>query len=274
MNKQSIKKILANRKLQMGLGAIVLAGILFLLLLDTIVMPAYTNYNEGITVPNVSQISLDEAEKVLTDYGLRVEVAERRSNEAYPADYVIDQTPVAAKIVKPDRKVYLTVNSESNPTVQIPNVVDLSLRNARIQLQNSGLSVGAISYEPSRFEDVVLRQSVSPETVVPKGTTIDLTVSDGLGEKTVNMPDIMGLSLSEAQQKLQENGLRVEEIEFKPTENSAPNVVLDYSPKKNQLVEGETLKLIVSEREDVVEESESGAIVDTSDIDNSNLEDN
>lgn len=274
MNKQSIKKILTNRKLHMGFGAIVVAGILLLFLLDTVFMPAYTNYNEGITVPNVSQISLVEAEKVLKDYGLRVEIAEQRSNEAYPADYVIDQTPAAAKIVKPDRKIYLTVNSESNPTVQIPNVVDLSLRNARIQLQNNGLTVGSISYEPSRFEDVVLRQSISPETVVPKGTSIDLTVSDGLGGKTVTMPDITGLSLSEAQQKLQEKGLRVEEIEFKPTRNSAPNIVLDYSPKKNQLVEGETLKLIVSEHEDVVEESESGAIVDTSNIDNSNLEDN
>lgn len=252
-----------TKKIYLGLGSVIVAGVLFLFLMDSFIMPAYTNYNEGVTVPSVSQLSLDDAKERLTDRGLRFEIADRRSNEAYPADYVIDQTPEAAKIVKPDRKIYLTVNAESNPTVTVPEVVGLSLRNARIQLNNAGLSDGVISFESSRFKTTVLQQSVPPQTVVPKGESIDLVVSDGLGEKLVNVPDIKGLRLSEAQQELQKIGLRVEEIEYKATKEVAPNIILNYLPQDDQLIEGERLKLIVSERYGDQEESESGAAVDT-----------
>ncbi|HLR26630.1 MAG TPA: PASTA domain-containing protein, partial [Fodinibius sp.] len=103
--KNKPKQIFSNKRLYVGIGGLIVAGILFLLLLDNVIMPAYTNYNEGVTVPNVSQLSLEEAQEVLANHGLRYELADRRSNESYPANYVIDQTPAPAKIVKPDRKV-------------------------------------------------------------------------------------------------------------------------------------------------------------------------
>ncbi|MDZ7660691.1 PASTA domain-containing protein [Fodinibius sp.] len=267
-----IKSLLTNKIFYLGLGSLIAAGALFLALLDFVIMPAYTNYNEGVTVPDITQVSLDEAQERLTSYGLRYEVAERRSNSAYPADYVIDQMPAAAEIVKPNRKVYLTVNTEANPTVQVPKVVDLSLRNAQIQLENYGLRVGTISYESSRFKNVVLRQSVPAENIVPKSTMVDLVVSDGLGEKMVDIPNIKGLRLSEAQQKLQKAGLRIGEIRFQPSKEFDPNVIINYEPQKDQITVGETLKLIVSERFEVKEEDESGAVIDTSNI--SSPEDN
>jgi len=52
------KQILSNKRLYWGIGGLIVAGILFLLLLDNVIMPAYTNYNDGVTVPNVSQLSL------------------------------------------------------------------------------------------------------------------------------------------------------------------------------------------------------------------------
>lgn len=260
-----IKQLLTSKKFYLSLLGIAVTGAVFLLVLDQLLMPAYTNYNEGVTVPDVTQVSLDEAEELLTSYGLRFEVTDRRSNSAFPEDYVIDQTPTPAEIVKPNRKVYLTVNSESHPTVAVPEVVNLSLRNARIQLQNYGLEVGTVSYESSRFKNSVLRQSIPAGRNVEKGTVIDLTVSDGLGSKMVDMPEIVGFSLSEAQQKLREAGLRIGEIRFQPSREASPNTILDFSPKQNRVTEGETIKLIVSERYDVKEESESGAVrVDTS----------
>ncbi len=258
-----IKSLLTSKKLYIGIGSLIGLGALFLILLDFVIMPAYTNYDEGVSVPDVSQVSLEEAQQRLTSYGLRYEVSDRRSNSAYPADYVIDQTPAAADIVKPNRKVYLTVNTVTNPTVEVPKVVNLSKRNAEIQLENYGLRVGTISYESSRFRSSVLRQSIPPGEIVPKGTQVDLAVSDGLGEKMVDVPNIKGLRLAEAQQKLQEAGLRIGDFRFQPSKEESPNVILDYEPNKDQVVEGTTVKLIISERYEVKEESESGAVIDT-----------
>lgn len=261
-----IKSVLTSKNFYLFISGIIALGALFLVLLDFVIMPAYTNYNEGVTVPDIKQVSLEEAKQRLTDYGLRFEVAERRSNSAYPADYVIDQMPAAAEIVKPNRKIYLTVNTVANPTVKVPDVVNLSYRNARIQLENYGLKVGTVSYESSRFKNSVLRQSIPPGEEVPKGTLIDLAVSDGLGEKMVKVPDIIGLRLSEAQRELQKAGLRIGEIRFQPSKEVDPNTILSYEPPKEEVTEGETLKLIVAERYEVKEEVESGAIIDTSNV--------
>ncbi len=256
-----IKQILTSKYLYFSVLGLILIGSVSLLLLDKLIMPIYTNYNEGVTVPDVTRISLTEAEELLTSYGLRVEVSDRRANSAFPADYVIDQAPAPSVLVKPNRKVYLTVNTAVRPQVIVPNVVNLSLRNAQIQLQNYGLEVGSISYESSRFKNAVLRQSIPQGITVEKGRAIDLVVSDGLGDKIVDIPEIRGLRLPDAQLKLREVGLRVGEIRFQPIKDVVPNTVLDYTPNVTQMVEGGTLSLVISERFEAVEVLEGGAVI-------------
>lgn len=270
-----IKSLLTNKKLYLSLLTLVIAGAVFLLLLDKLIMPAYTNYNEGLTVPDVTKISLAEAESILSTYGLRFEVTERRANAAYPANYVIDQSPSPDYIVKPNRKIYLTVNTAETPKVEVPKVEDLSYRNAQIQLQNYGLQVGSISYESSRFKLVVLRQSIEPGTMVDKGTQVDLTISDGLGDRIVDVPEIVGLLLPEAQAKLYEAGLRVGEVVFRPTRDATPSTVLSISPNVEKIREGESIDLVIAERFNAIEQTEEGAvIIDSTDTNNSNQIDN
>ncbi len=254
------KHILTSKIFYLSILGIIILGAGSLFLLDKVIMPYYTNYNEGITVPDVTRVTLEEAEELLANIGLRHEVSERRANAAFPANYVIDQQPTAANIVKPNRKIYLTVNTEVKPKVEVPNVTNLSLRNAQIQLQNYGLEVGTTSYESSRFKNAVLRQSIPKGTIVDKGATIDLVVSDGLGDKIVTIPEIIGLRLPQAQLRLREAGLRIGEIFFQPTKDVDPNTVLDFSPKVLEIIEGQSLNLIISERFDATEEIEGGAV--------------
>lgn len=261
---ETLKKIFTSKTFYLSVGGIITAGVILLLIMDNYVMPKYTNYNEGVTVPDVTKLSLEEAEELLTGYGLRFEVHDRRAHSAYPANYVIDQSPSPRKLVKPNRKIYLTVNTESKPQVVVPNVVNLSYRNARLQLENSGLSIGSISYESNRFRNTILRQSVAPEDTVDRGTVVNLVVSDGLGSRMVEVPDIEGNSLSEAQQKIMRAGLRVGEIRFEPTRDVSPNTVLSFSPNESELQEGETIQLVVSERFDAREEVETGVVIDDS----------
>lgn len=256
-----LKKIVKSKYTYIGIGILILLGASSILLVDKVIMPSYTNYNEGVTVPDVTKIPLNEAEALLNTYGLRYEVTERRANSAFPADYVIDQSPGATNIVKPNRKIYLTVNTEVKPQVEVPKVVNLSLRNAEIQLQNYGLQVGSRSYESARFKNVVLRQSIPEGATVEKGTVVDLVISDGLGDEMVTVPEIINLSLPQAQLKLREAGLNVGEVQFRPTRDIVPNTVLDFSPKGEELREGETLTLIISERYEAIEQSESGAVI-------------
>lgn len=257
-----LKELLKNPLLYKVLGGLVAAGVIFVLLLDLLIMPFYTNYNEGVTVPDVTKVSLAEAETILEDYGLRHEVIDRRAHSAYPADYIIDQSPSPKQIVKPERKVYLTVNTATTPQTVVPDVVNMSLRNAEIQLENHGLTVGTKSYESSRFRNTILRQSVAPGDTVSRGTVVNLAVSDGLGSRIVDVPDVSGMRLSEAQQAITAAGLRVGEVRFQPSREYTANTVISYSPDQEKLTEGESLLLIVAERFDAREAVEAGAIVD------------
>lgn len=255
-----IKYIFTNKFFYYITGGLVFFAILMAVLLNFVIMPNYTNFNEGVTVPDVTKISLEEAEELLEQYGLRHEVLDRRANAVFPANYIIDQAPSPLQIVKPNRKVYLTVNTEVRPTAVVPDVVDMSLTNARIQIENYGFTVGSTSYETARFRNTIIRQSLTPGDTVDRGAVINLVVSDGLGGRVVDVPDIVGNTLTEAQQKIRRAGLRVEDIRYEATRDAVPNTVLSFSPDEEQLTEGQALKLIVSERFDVREETETGAV--------------
>lgn len=256
--------LLNNTLRNIILAAVLLlvGGSALLYALDRWIMPAYTNYNQGITVPDITKLPLDEARSTLDLYGLRHEVHDRRSHSAFPADFIIDQSPPPGQIVKPARKVYLTVNTAESPTVTVPDLVNMSLRNARIQLENYGLAVGTINYESSRFRNTILRQSIPPGDVVPQGSVVDLAVSDGLGDQMVPVPDIEGLLLTEAQQKLREAGLRIGEIRFQPSRETTPNTVLAFTPNEPELREGESLNLVISELYEAREVDEAGVILE------------
>lgn len=253
---------ITDRKLYYLLAGLILFGAVTLIAMDRLIMPGYTKYGHGISVPDITRMPLEEAKERLESRGLRYELAAKRSNEAFPPDYVIDQTPNAGMIVKPQRKVYITINTLATPTVSVPDVENLSLRNASIQLQNAGLQVGNVTHESSPFRNSVLRQSVPSGREVDQNTTVDLVVGDGLGSDMVDVPDISNMHLTEAQNKLREAGLRVGTIDFQPTDQVTPNTVLRYHPDNEPSVyEGTAIDLVVSVSAGEDEEEETGPII-------------
>lgn len=269
-----MKEIFKDPKIYVLILAIGILGVGSIFAVDRLIMPIYTNYSEGLTVPDVTHMSLEEAEETLAAHDLRFEVLTERTHESFPPDYVVDQSPRPENLVKPNRRIYLTINTTETPSVEVPDLKNLSLRNAQIQLQNRGLQVGNINYESERFQNTVLEQSVAAGRSVDRGSTIDLVVSDGLGGRVVDMPQIDGVRLSEAQQLLQQSDLRIGSIQFTPRSDVEPNIVVSYSPTdQDSIFEGTEIDLIVSE-EPVGEEDDvqEGVIIDTTDVDPDTLD--
>lgn len=265
----SIFKVFLDKRLYIGIFIIVIVTVAAVYLADRYIMPLYTNYNTGVTVPDVTKLNVEQAKLSLSERGLRVEIIDERMNEAFPPNFVLDQNPPGNSMVKPNRKIYLTVNASEVPTVTVPNIVNLSLRNAEIQLQNFGLQIGNISYASSRFKNSVLSQSVPAGTQARRGTMVNLVVSDGLGMNRVAVPEIVGLRLAEGQRKIRQAGLRVGEFRYQRTFEMEPGRILRFSPAEaDSLFEGETLDLVISELPDAEEAEERGAvIIDSTDID-------
>jgi beta-lactam-binding protein with PASTA domain len=264
------KRILNEPRVFISLGIVIVIGFAVLGILDTIVMPSYTRYGQGLTVPDVTRLPVEQAKAILIQNGLRVTVEDRRYNAAYPPDFVIDQNPQGGQLAKPERMVYLSVNTDQNPKVAVPNLVNLSLRNAELQLKGSALRIGTVSFASSKFKNVVLSQSIEPGRLVDKNSYVDLVVSDGLGEARYATPALLGIKLSEAQKVLRDRGLRIGMIQFQPSDGEI-NIVLGFSVRNetnryssarpDSVFEGTTFDLIISESAKIKETLESGVVI-------------
>ncbi len=120
---------------------------------------------------------------------------------------IVDQLPEAGSRVKEDRTIFLTINSTQPEQVTLPQLTDISFRQAQALVENSGLEIGNISYRPSEYNDLVLEiQKDSVELFagqkLPKGASIDLIVGRKQGNLVTDLPNLLGLTIPEAKQSL------------------------------------------------------------------------
>ncbi len=192
-----------------GLAAlVVLTGVLYVSF-NSWIMPTFTRHEASIEVPNVVNQPSEDAATVLEEAGLETEqVILRKPN--LPRDVVIDQSPGPRSLVKPGRRVYLTVNSGDTTTVLVPRVETYGIRVASNMLALNDLIVGEILPDsiPSFYEDIITLQEPSAGERVPPGTVVNLWYGTGLGDELVVVPDVTGLTAEEAQQRLLDVRLR------------------------------------------------------------------
>jgi beta-lactam-binding protein with PASTA domain len=202
--------VLANKFFWIGLGFLALVGFGFYLLFNNILLPSYTRQGVTVTVPDVRNKSYQDAARILTTQNLEVERVVERFNPRLPRDVVIDQTPGPDAIVKPGRHVFVTVNSGQALMVKVPRVRDLSLREAENRLKAVGLNVEDLLPDtiPSPYPNTITRQNPAPGDSLPQGAGVQLWYSTGLGQIYVQVPDLIGLTVTEARQQLLDLKLR------------------------------------------------------------------
>lgn len=166
-------------------------------------LDTYTLHGETITVPDLRGLTLEQVDVYLNKKQLVYYVKDSAySVDALPTA-VLDQDPKPASKVKEFRKIYLTVNAKQAPKVKMPNLIDKSLRQASIELESWGLKVGELSYKPDLAQNAVLDQlykdsTIAPNTLITKGSTIDLVLGDGFGNTKLEAPNLIGLTLQES----------------------------------------------------------------------------
>jgi len=163
----------------------------------------YTHHGQEITVPDVRGMEMNQVKKMLNKQDLKFIVDDSTYKANMPPGSVIDQSPKAGSKVKEGRKVYLTINASTPPSVKMPNLKDISKRQAILILESLGLQYGQDIYMPDIAKDIVLGIKVNgrdatPGMVVLKGSSFDLVLGDGIGGTEIEVPNMVGLMLGEA----------------------------------------------------------------------------
>jgi beta-lactam-binding protein with PASTA domain len=152
-------------------------------------MHYYTKHDQKIAVPDLEKLSTAEAEKILSDANLTFYVLDSASfNPKYPPKSVISQNPSAGDFVKEQRKIYLTLNPSSYRKVTVPKVIGLTKRQVVTQLKSMGFIIGKELYIKDLGLDVVRslevnNKKINPGDKLPKKTSIDLILGDGLQKR-------------------------------------------------------------------------------------------
>lgn len=105
-------------------------------------LEVYTHHGEGVKVPNLLNMSFSNAQLLLSEQGLELQVSDSGYNKRLPADCILDQSPKDGMLVKSGHIIYVTVNSPSSPTFTIPDVIDnSSYREAEAKLMALGFKL-------------------------------------------------------------------------------------------------------------------------------------
>ena len=144
-----------------------------------------TNHGEEIVVPNLSKLTLEQAENKLDELDLDYELLDTVDyDENFPKLSVVKQDPYPGAKVKRNRVIYLKINSSSYAKVRVPDLIQKTYRQAVPTLAALGLEVGDTTYVPNLAKDMVLEMKMNDQPIkagqqVLKMTKIDLVLGDG-----------------------------------------------------------------------------------------------
>lgn len=224
---------------------------LLILLIDRVIMPVVVHWGEARAVPDLTDLSLKEAEAISTKKGLTLQVLAEVHDPTKPPGTILSQIPPPNTRVREGRIVKITV-SKGGKTVLVPKLEGISIRQAELLLVHEGLELGEVSWTSSGSfpEDVVIASTPLSGTSVPHGMFINLRVSLGIKPDTVVVPDLLGMNLEESKKILREIGLGLGKTKFKVNNDFLPGTILRQSLKPGKRIErGSKINLEVSATE-------------------------
>lgn len=179
----------------------------------------YTHHGQAEVIPDLRGSYVEEAEIILAKKGLYPQVIDSVYVRDKKLGTIIEQIPPANSTVKSNRPVYLIINSRSVRQVTMPEINDVSYRQADAMLQSLGLSVSNVEYSASEYKDLVIDvkyhgRSILQGTRIPEGSSVVLVVGNGLGEAQASVPSLKGLSLDAATQEVTSASLELGSVSY------------------------------------------------------------
>jgi eukaryotic-like serine/threonine-protein kinase len=189
-------------------------------------------------VPGVAGLRVDEATKRLEDAGFRVETVERFSDEV-DSGLAIGTQPKQGTRVEQDSVVTLLV-SKGPDLVEIPSVLGRDQDDAGAELEAAGFIVNVDTAESDQPAGTVIEQQTG---TLPRGSVVDITVSTGAAQVTVE--SVIGDTKEAARATLRAQGLKVSVQKQDVDTESDDGIVLEQSPSGGTQVDARSTVTIL-----------------------------
>lgn len=197
---------LLKKKFYISLGISLVLTIL-LILVVIISLNVYTRHGQAYIVPDLegklfNKLYEDEANRVFN-----FQITDSVYDNSLVPGSVIKQNPSSGSKAKEGRTIYLTVVSYTPKMSVVPELKDLTVRQAITTLKTNGLKVRELIFTPHFAGNSVLGQYYNGDTLLEgtellEGSEIDLLVGRGDNQPSM-VPFLIGLGREEARMELQ-----------------------------------------------------------------------
>src|SRR3954467_9398668 len=206
--------------------------------------PAEVLPDEGI-LPNVVGKTWEDASGILQKAGFSAQQGESRYHKSIPANVVLQEDPPAGSRQKRGINVVLAL-SAGQKTAEVPVTTNMSQQQARISIENTGLTLGNVTEQLSEQpRGLVIATSPPAGQQIQLPGSVDIVLSKG--PATVVMPDLFGRSVGEARSMVEQIGLRIAGMSRDTSSLQPENTVIRQLPAAGQTISaGGPVSLTVS----------------------------
>jgi beta-lactam-binding protein with PASTA domain len=243
----SLKEFILSKAFlkNIGLAAIIVIGFITILLLG---LNLYTRHGQARPVPDFFGLTMQETAALAKKSKMKYQVIDSVYTTIVPRGCVAEQNPKPGFKVKKWRNILLTINAFRPEMVAVPDLINLPLRQANSLIESSGLVIGKKSYKPDLSIDVVLSQLYNGKDITAgdslvKGSIIDLVLGKGYSNQTTSIPDLLGMTLEDATDRINGTSLNLGAFNFDNTIKSSEDSLSAFVfMQKPEYVEDATIQ--------------------------------
>ena len=245
-----IQEITNKKEKKVNIFIWILAGILLLLVVGIaavfLIVPSLTEV-PNIKVPDVSGLTVEDAEEVLLQKGFTVKTeTEKIASDEYDAGEVVKTEPKAGRSQKKGKEItlYESIGSETFIIEDYTgkNYIEIETLLENVHGLNVTIEKKSIEITDETDEQAILDQSIQAGTEVKKGDDIILYIPEVYEE----YPDFVGEEwiVSDIEEFCNKNNIKLT-IEYEETNQYTPGKIIRQS-RTGRIVSGATLKIVVA----------------------------
>jgi len=201
-----------------NLGIAIIAVVILIWLIIQ-VLNFYTQHGDEIELQDLTGIRSDKLAEMDISRQFEFVVIDSVYDDHFNKGEIVLQDPIPGAKVKSGRKVYITIVASQPEMVVMPDLVDLSLRQALSELKANSLKLDKLTYVTNFAKNAVLAQTIEGDTVPPgtdilKGTSVELILGKGLNNEKLEVPFLIGMTENEAFKILNNSSFNVGYLKY------------------------------------------------------------
>ncbi len=205
--------------------------------------------NKEVEVPDLISKTIEEAEAFLENTDFTIIVKESVESSDEEAGTIIEQYPKAGRKVKGSQSIEVTV-AKGGDVIKLKSYENKEFSVAESELRALGLNVKIERTHNENIPvDYVISQYPAKGTSLSEGDSITLYVSDGIGDGEIVVPNLLGMTKSEAKRRIEQENLVVGSFDYQDSSKAKDTVIKQSVPGGDSVDEKTVINLVLSNGE-------------------------